>query len=154
MQTRKYLITNNSEGSICVTGRMRIDIPGMCRDLPLSLPENTARQTISRLKQRYPLLKIREVQENLPGNNSKAGPDSGNNAHSDTSGATGDKGNNGSVSDKNQNPASTATASDKGQTASTTSATASTTADDKNGSQADSSQNQTPAQKTDTKKGK
>lgn len=150
MQTRKYLITNNSEGSICVTGRTRIDIPGMCRDLPLCLPENTARQTISRLKQRYPLLKIREVQENLPGNNSKADPDSGNNAQSDTSGVTGDKGNNGSVSDKNQNPASTPTASDKRQPAAITGATT----DDKNGSKDDSFQNQMPTQKPDTKKGK
>lgn len=65
MKNRKFLVTNMSEGSICVTGRTRIDIPGMCRDLPLSLPENTASQTISRLKRRYPLLKIREAQENL-----------------------------------------------------------------------------------------
>lgn len=154
MQTKTYLVTNNSEGSICVTGRTRIDIPGMCKDLPLSLPENTARQTISRLKQRYPLLKIREVQENLAGNNSKGDPDSGNNAHSDTLGTTGDKGNNGSEPDKNQAPTNAGIAPDKGQSASATGATASTTADDKNGSQDASTPNQTPTQKPDTKKGK
>ncbi len=73
--SKTYLVTNQSEGSICVTGRTRIDIPGLCKDLPLSLPDNTARKTILRLKQRYPLLKIREVQENQIGNNSKSNPD-------------------------------------------------------------------------------
>lgn len=142
MQTKKYLVTNNSEGSICVTGRTRIDIPGMCKDLPLFLPENTARQTISRLKQRYPLLKIREAHENLADNNSSAVVDSGNMS------ASGNTGNNTSEPDKSQNQANAGTASDKGQAASVT-------ADDKNVSQQDaSSQNQTPAQKTDTKKGK
>ena len=68
MQTKKYLITNNSEGSICVTGRTRIDIPGKCKDLVLTLPENTACHTISRLKQGYPLLKIREAQVISPVN--------------------------------------------------------------------------------------
>lgn len=63
MNTKKYLVTNMSEGSICVAGRKRIDIPGKCQDLPLVLPANTAKQTISRLKQRYPLLKIREAVE-------------------------------------------------------------------------------------------
>lgn len=63
MKTKRFFITNNSEGSICVTGRQRIDIPGKCRDLPLVLPEASARQTVSRLKQRYPLLKIREAVE-------------------------------------------------------------------------------------------
>ena len=61
METRKFLVTNSGEGSICVTGRNRIDIPGLCVDAPIELPENTARQTVARLKQRYPLLKITEV---------------------------------------------------------------------------------------------
>lgn len=150
MQTKKYLVTNNSEGSICVTGRTRIDIPGMCKDLPLSLPENTARQTISRLKQRYPLLKIREVQENLAGNNSKADPDSG------SADATGNKSNdkNSSEPDKSQNPINAGTTPDKGQEPSGSASTASATADDKNGSQDASSQNQAATQKPDNKKGK
>lgn len=63
MQTKTYLVTNNGEGSICVTGRTRIDIPARCRDMKLALPEATARQTVSRLKQRYPLLKIVEVKD-------------------------------------------------------------------------------------------
>lgn len=74
MQKKTYLVTNNSEGSICVTGRTRIDIPGKCKDLLLSLPENTARQTISRLKQRYPLLKITDATEVTPVNSAGARP--------------------------------------------------------------------------------
>ncbi len=154
MQTKTYLVTNNSEGSICVTGRTRIDIPGLCKDLPLTLPENTARQTISRLKQRYPLLKIRETQENHTANNSKSDPASGNNAHSDIIGATGDKGNNGADPDKTQTPQNTGTVADKGQAASSTAVSAPSTSDDKNGSQDASSQSQASTQKSDTKKGK
>lgn len=58
---KKYLVTNNGEGSICVVGRNRIEIPGLCKDMQLDLPDKTARQTVSRLRQRYPLLKFTEV---------------------------------------------------------------------------------------------
>lgn len=58
MQTRTYYVTNNSEGSICITGRTRIDIPGLCKDLPIVLPDTTAKATVARLKQKYPLLKF------------------------------------------------------------------------------------------------
>ena len=146
MQTKKYLVTNNSEGSICVTGRTRIDIPGMCKDLVLTLPENTARQTISRLKQRYPLLKIREAQENTASTDTSAQPAS--------AGANGDKGTDGSKSDTGQNSASSEASSNNGQSSSSTGATNSAVGDDKNGSQTPSSQNQTPTQKPDNKKGK
>ena len=61
MKRVKYLVTNQSEGSICVAGRTRIEIPGLCSDLPVFLPEDVAKRTVSRLKQRYPLLKIREA---------------------------------------------------------------------------------------------
>ena len=151
MQTKKYLVTNNSEGSICVTGRTRIDIPGMCKDLVLTLPENTARQTISRLKQRYPLLKIREAQENMA---SPGTPDTGSSAQPATAGANGDKGTDGSKSDTGQNSASSEASSNNGQASSSTGATNSAEGDDKNGSQTTSSQNQTPTHKPDTKKGK
>ncbi|MBO5491496.1 MAG: hypothetical protein J5960_08775 [Desulfovibrio sp.] len=61
MQMKNYKVTNNGEGSICLAGRVRIDIPGMCKDVLISLPDDTAKATVSRLKQRYPLLKIVEV---------------------------------------------------------------------------------------------
>ena len=151
MKTKKYLVTNNSEGSICVTGRTRIDIPGMCKDLVLTLPENTARQTISRLKQRYPLLKIREAQENMASTDT---PDTGSSAQPASAGANGDKGTDGSKSDTGQNSASSEASSNNEQASSSTGATNSAVGDDKNGSQTPSSQNQTPTQKPDNKKGK
>lgn len=61
MKNKKYLVTNNGEGSICVSGRTRIDIPGLCKDMPLELPEVTAKATVARLKQRYPLLVFKET---------------------------------------------------------------------------------------------
>lgn len=152
MQIKKYLVTNNSEGSICVTGRTRIDIPGMCKDLVLTLPENTARQTISRLKQRYPLLKIREAQENMVA--STCDTHTGNCAQPATSGANGDKDADGSKFDTGQNSASSDASSNSGQASSSTGATDSAASDDKNGSQTTSSQNQTPTQKPENKKGK
>ena len=151
MQTKKYLVTNNSEGSICVTGRTRIDIPGMCKDLVLTVPENTARQTISRLKQRYPLLKIREAQENMV---SPGTPDTGSSAQSATAGANGNKGTDGSKSDTGQNSASSDASSNSGQATSSAELSDSSTDTDKNGSQTNSSQNQTPIQKPENKKGK
>ena len=152
MQTKTYLVTNNSEGSICVTGRTRIDIPGMCKDLVLTLPENTARQTISRLKQRYPLLKIREAQENMAA--STDNPENGNNVQPAISDVNGEKGADGSKSDTGQNSASSEASSNSGQASSSTGATNSAVGDDKNSSQTTSSQNQTPTQKPDTKKSK
>lgn len=142
---KTYLVTNNSEGSICVTGRTRIDIPGLCKDLPLVLPENTARQTISRLKQRYPLLKIREAQENQPtaaknvSEPEKSRTDTGNGDNSPT-GNIGESGNdkNDAVSDKNSNVP----------------APAAETGDSKSGDQNNSGPNQPSAQKPDNKKGK
>lgn len=74
MKNKKYLVTNNGEGSICVSGRTRIDIPGLCKDVPLELPEVTAKATIARLKQRYPLLKIRDAQEEQGGTASTEEP--------------------------------------------------------------------------------
>lgn len=61
MNTKNFLVTNNGEGSICVSGRTRIDIPGLCKDLLLELPEVTAKTTVARLKQRYPLLTFKEM---------------------------------------------------------------------------------------------
>lgn len=66
MNTIKYLVTNNSEGSICVAGRQRLEIPGKCVDLEISLPDTTAKATVTRLKQRYPLLSFRKVEDAAP----------------------------------------------------------------------------------------
>ena len=64
MKKIKYLVTNGGEGSICIAGRQRLEIPGKCVDLEIYLPDITAKATISRLKQRYPLLSFKEAQEN------------------------------------------------------------------------------------------
>lgn len=64
MKKIKYLVTNGGEGSICIAGRQRLEIPGKCVELEIALPDITAKTTISRLKQRYPLLSFKEVQEN------------------------------------------------------------------------------------------
>ena len=61
MNKKTFFVTNHGEGSITVTGRYGVHIPGLCNDLPLSFPECAARQIISRLKQRYPLLKFSEA---------------------------------------------------------------------------------------------
>lgn len=144
MQTKKYLVTNNSEGSICITGRQRIDIPGLCKDLPLVLPENTARQTISRLKQRYPLLKIREANEDKglatspPSDPEKSDAFTGtsNNLPATASSEPGNDKNN-ADSDKKSN--------DAGGTESST---------EKNTPQSDAAQTPAATQKVDNKKGK
>lgn len=88
MQTRTYYVTNNSEGSICITGRTRIDIPGLCKDLPITLPDTTAKATVARLKQKYPLLKFSDKapakqpeQEKQPEKNGEAKQDAVNNSY-------------------------------------------------------------------------
>lgn len=101
MKTKKYLVTNGGEGSICISGRQRLEIPGKCVNLEISLPDLTAKTTISRLKQRYPLLQFKEVEgepevaapaaktsrraaarqsapESTPENNSEQTPEEGN----------------------------------------------------------------------------
>ena len=75
-----YFFTNMSESSICITGRTSFEIPGKCEDLRIVLPDHSAKQTVARLKQRYPLLRIKEAQvanaekvmteaKNIPGDN-------------------------------------------------------------------------------------
>lgn len=66
MQMKYFKVTNNADGTICLAGRTRVEIPGHCKDLTIKLPDSTARATIARLKQRYPLLKIVEVAEEQP----------------------------------------------------------------------------------------
>ena len=60
MQKKTFLVTNRSEGSITLVGRSRIEIPGNCKEFPVSLSAERAQAIVSRLK-RYPLLKISEV---------------------------------------------------------------------------------------------
>lgn len=66
MNKIKYLVTNGGEGSICIAGRQRLEIPGKCVDLEIALPDITAKTTISRLKQRYPLLSFKEAEVDAP----------------------------------------------------------------------------------------
>lgn len=85
MKRKTFFVTNSGEGSITITGRHSVHIPGLCVDSPVSLPENTAAQTIARLKQRYPLLKFREApaktdaQKDATGATAGNGIDSGSN---------------------------------------------------------------------------
>lgn len=142
MQTKKYFVTNNSEGSICITGRQRIDIPGLCKDLPLVLPENTARQTISRLKQRYPLLKIRSADEDKgstppPGSGPEKSDSAGNAENNPPAANTADSGKDDANSIKNLEDAGS-----------------SETAGDKNTPPASATQTPATTQKADARKGK
>lgn len=59
MELKQYKVINGSAGSICLVGQRRVEIPGNAETV-ISLPVDTARATISRLKNRYPLLKISE----------------------------------------------------------------------------------------------
>lgn len=61
MQKKTFLVTNGSEGSISLVGRVRIEIPGNCKDHRISLSAEKARAIVSRLKRTYPLLKIVEA---------------------------------------------------------------------------------------------
>ena len=61
MNMKKYLVSNNG-GAVCVLGRVRIDIPAHVQDMPLSLPDVTASETVARLKQKFPLLTFRPVE--------------------------------------------------------------------------------------------
>lgn len=58
---KKYLVTNLGEGTVTLMGVRRVEIPGGCVDMEMSLPEESAKATVSRLKQRYPLLKISDA---------------------------------------------------------------------------------------------
>ena len=63
----KYLITNNSDQTICACGRVRIDIPARCKDLEITLPAGEAvRKALARLKRNYPLFSFREVPAEKP----------------------------------------------------------------------------------------
>ena len=61
MQKKTFLVTNRGEGSITLVGRSRIEIPGNCKEFPVSLSAERAQAIVSRLKHSYPLLKISEV---------------------------------------------------------------------------------------------
>lgn len=61
MQTKKYLVTNPREGGIAILGRIRIDIPGLCTNYTLTLPETTAVDTIRRIKRQHPELSFKEA---------------------------------------------------------------------------------------------
>lgn len=61
MQTKKYLVTNPREGGIAILGRIRIDIPGLCTNYTLALPETTAVDTIRRIKRQHPELLFKEA---------------------------------------------------------------------------------------------
>ena len=60
MEKKTFLVTNRGTGSITLVGRSRINIPGECRDFPVSLSAEKAQAIVSRLKRTYPLLKIVE----------------------------------------------------------------------------------------------
>lgn len=53
-----YTVTNNGAGTITLMGLRRVEIPGNVQNMELKLPADTAKATVARLKQRYPLLKI------------------------------------------------------------------------------------------------
>lgn len=60
MNMKVYTVTNNGAGTVTLMGLRRVEIPGNVQNMQLSLPADTAKATVSRLKQRYPLLKIVE----------------------------------------------------------------------------------------------
>ena len=63
MSDKNFLVTNRSEGTLCITGRMPITIPGLCKDFLVTLPEETALKTVSRLSRTYRCLDIRPATE-------------------------------------------------------------------------------------------
>ena len=58
MQSKYYKVTNNSEGAIVLMGRACVKIPGKCIEHVIKLPAASANNTVARLKQSYPMLKI------------------------------------------------------------------------------------------------
>lgn len=76
MNTKKFIVTNNTSTSICMIGRQRIYIPGECKDYVLTLPEASAQATVARLKKKYPVLKIKPVAEEVKAVTPKPAPTS------------------------------------------------------------------------------